>query len=84
MPQKDLDGIKGSVAQLKEKMGTLEKAALPGRFKDKEQVFGAARSKLAVALKALDASLSSKQPGEINKNINEVHSRYEELNKIFD
>jgi hypothetical protein len=84
MPQKDLEAIKGSVAKMKEKMEVLEKASLPARFKEKQEVFVAARARLAAALKTLDGSLSSTQPGEIDKNINQLHSRYEELSKIFE
>ena len=83
-PQKDLKSIETSVAQMKQKMAMLDKASLPARFKEKEQAFVDARTRLGAAVKALDASLASKQSEVIDKNIDQVHSRYEELNKVFE
>ncbi len=83
-PQKDLKSIETSVAEMRQKMAMLDKAALPARFKEKEQAFVEARTRLGSAVKTLDASLASKQSDLIDKNIDQVHSRYEELNKIFE
>jgi hypothetical protein len=84
MPEFNLEKIKGSVAELRTSMATLNKAVLPDRLKEKEKAFAAARSKLSESVKLLDSSLKSNDKKTINEKVDVLHSRYEELNKIFE
>ncbi len=84
MPQKDEGKIRLSVALLIEKMTALSKASLPAKMKDKTTAFNEARSRLGESLKSLEQVLTSSNSVEIDQHINTVHSRYEDLNKIFD
>jgi hypothetical protein len=65
-------------------MQALYKATLPSKFKGKESAFKAAKKELAAALKTLEVSVSGSDQNRIDKDINAVHSRYEELNKVFE
>jgi cytochrome c556 len=84
MPQKDKEKIKASVSVLTQRMQALYKATLPSKFKGKESAFKAAKKELAAALKTLEVSVSGSDQNRIGKDINAVHSRYEELNKVFE
>ncbi len=84
MPQKNLEAIRSAVVQLKDKMAALEKTQLPPKWKGKGQEFADATGSLAKSLKSLDASLSSDDLEEVKKKVEAVHSRYEEVGKIFE
>lgn len=81
----DYATVKNSVAKLKEKCEKIMEAKLSERLKSKEEVFNNARSGLEKAVKEL---FSVSQQGDNQKNIvkalDAVHSRYQELEKVFD
>lgn len=79
-----LDAVSTSLKTLKEKMGPLSAAALPERLKAKEAEFVAARGRLAAAVDAAVASLEGKDEKKIREAVEAVHSRYQELEKVFD
>jgi hypothetical protein len=79
-----LDGVSQSVKALKEKMDPLSAAALPERLKVKEPAFAAARTQLATAVDAAVASLEGKDEKTIRVAVDLLHTRYQEVEKVFD
>jgi hypothetical protein len=79
-----LEGVSQSVRTLKEKMAPLSAAALPDRLKAKEGAFVAARGQLATAVDAAVASLEGKDETSIRAAVELLHTRYQELEKVFD
>jgi hypothetical protein len=79
-----LDGVSQSVRTLKEKMAPLSAAALPDRLKAKEAAFVAARGQLAAAVDAAVASVDGKDEKSIRAAVDLLHTRYQELEKVFD
>ncbi|MBK6404644.1 MAG: hypothetical protein IPF66_06185 [Holophagales bacterium] len=78
-----LEGVSQSVRTLKEKMGPLSAATLPERLKAKEETFVAARAQLATAVDAAVASLEGKETA-IRVAVDLLHTRYQEVEKVFD
>jgi hypothetical protein len=79
-----LEGVSGSVRTLKEKMGPLSAAALPDRLEAKKGAFVAARAQLAAAVDAAVASLEARDEKAIRAAVDLLHTRYQELEKVFD
>ena len=79
-----LEGVSQSVRTLKEKMGPLSAATLPERLKAKEETFVAARAQLATAVDAAVASLEGKDETAIRVAVDLLHTRYQEVEKVFD
>jgi hypothetical protein len=79
-----LDAVSQSAKTLKEKMGPLSAAALPERLKAKEAAFVAARGQLSSAVDAVVASLDGKDEKAIRAAVELLHSRYQEVEKVFD
>ncbi len=79
-----LEGVSQSVRTLKEKMAPLSAAALPDRLKAKEAAFVAARAQLAAAVDVAVASLEGKDEKVVRAAVELLHTRYQELEKVFD
>ncbi|MRR13472.1 hypothetical protein EG835_13695 [bacterium] len=79
-----LEGVSQSVRTLKEKMAPLSAAALPDRLKAKEAAFVAARGQLATAVDAAAFSLEGRDETSIRAAVELLHTRYQELEKVFD
>jgi hypothetical protein len=79
-----LDEVSKSVATLKEKTGPLSAAVLPERLKAKQAAFDSARVQLAAAVDATAASLAGKDEKAIRAAVEVLHSRYQDLEKVFD
>jgi len=79
-----LDAVATSVRTLKEKLAPLAAAALPERLKAKEATFVAARGELSRAVDLAVASLDSKDEKAIRAAVEAVHTRYQELERVFD
>lgn len=79
-----LEGVSQSVRTLKEKMGPLSAATLPERLKAKEPTFVAARAQLAAAVDAAVASLEGRDEKAIRVAVDLLHTRYQEVEKVFD
>lgn len=78
------EAVAQSVRTLKEKTGPLLAASLPERLKAKEPAFVAARGQLAAAVDAAVASLEGKDEKAIRSAVDALHTRYQELEKVFD
>ncbi len=79
-----LEAVSQSVRTLQEKMGPLTVAALPERLKAKEAAIAAARAQLATAVDAAVASLEGKDEKVIRAAVDLLHTKYQELEKVFD
>jgi hypothetical protein len=79
-----LDAVSQSVRTLKEKMGPLAAAALPERLKAKEAAYLSARGQLASAVDAAVASLEGKDGKSIHAAVELLHTRYQDVEKVFD
>lgn len=79
-----LEAVAMSVATLKEKMGPLSAATLPERLKAKEPAFVAARTAVGAAVDAAVAALPGKDEKAIRAAVELVHTRYQEVEKVFD
>lgn len=79
-----LEGVSQSVKTLKEKMGPLSTAVLPERLKARGVEFETARVRLATAVDAAVASLEGKDEKAIRAAVDLLHTRYQEVEKVFD
>lgn len=83
LPAKEMEKIRSSAAELKQKMAGLNAAQLPERLKQKDPEFQAAKKALSVAVDSLAATASS-SVDKITAVVNEVHSNYQALERIFE
>jgi hypothetical protein len=84
LPKYDIQNIRTSAAELKQKMAALNSAGLPERLKQKEPEFQAARTRLSASVDALEASLKANQEQKIKEAVNTLHSNYQALDRIFE
>jgi DNA transposition AAA+ family ATPase len=83
LPKHELENIKSSVVELKQKMAALNAAKLPERLKPRESEFQAARAKLSRSVEALESSTRSNREKTIKDAVETVHSNYRALDKII-
>lgn len=84
MPENNVGKIKESAAELTVKCEELNKALTPKKLQTKEGLFNKARTELTAAVENLNEVLKlEKDKQEIDKAVNDVHSKYEELEKLF-
>jgi len=80
----NLEKIKESAAQMLAKVDELNKAKFPERLKPREENFNKAKSELELAVKKLkDVVKSGNNKSDVKAAVNFVHSKYEELEKVF-
>ncbi len=84
MPKDSLAEAKVSVRQLQEKMALLNKAVLPSRFKAKEDSFTVARNQLDKAVAEFAVIVHSDEAEKIKVAVEEMHTRYRALARIFE
>ena len=65
-------------------MGPLSAVALPERQKAKEPAFVSARAALGAAVDAAVAALPGRDEKAIRAAVEHVHTRYQEVEKVFD
>jgi hypothetical protein len=83
VPKNDLANIRKSAAELTQKMAALNQAKLPERLIDKDYDFQVARGMLAQSVAALESGIQSGDEKTIRDAVENVHSRYQALEKIF-
>jgi hypothetical protein len=84
MPENQFDKIKEAAAQLKEKSDALIKSTLPEKQKARFEKFDKARNELATAVEGLNKVVAEGNNKEkINNAVDAVHSKYEELEQVF-
>jgi hypothetical protein len=84
LPEYDIEKIRTSAEELKQKMQALMSATLPERFQSKNPDFMPARRKLAESVEALNSIVGTGSKETIKKAIDDLHKNYQDLQKIFD
>lgn len=82
LPEYDLEKIRSSVSELKQKMAALKNAAPPARLKASPAEFQSAREKLSASVDALDASLQKNDEEKIKAAVETMHSDYVALSGV--
>jgi hypothetical protein len=83
LPEYEIEKIKSSATELKQKMAALNAAKLPERLKQKETEFEAARSRLSKSVNALEDALRTNQEKTVKAAIETLHSNYQALDRVF-
>lgn len=84
LPEYNYEKIKESSAQMLVKIDELNKAKLSERMKPREEKFNNAKSELEIAVKKLnDVVKAGDNKNNIKTAVDSVHSKYEELEKVF-
>ncbi len=83
LPKYDIQNMRSSVAELKQKMAALNAAKLPERLKQKEAQFVAARNKLSTSVSAFESSIQANIEQKIKDALNQLHSDYQALDRVF-
>ncbi len=84
LPEYDIEKIKSSAVEMKSKMEALNKAQLSQKQKSKEDKFNTARKELDDAVLALNEISNNDSREKVTVAVNKVHSKYEELEKVFE
>jgi len=84
VPEKKWDALCGITADLVAKAEALAKATLPKRVAAKAEAFKAAAGALVADARALAAACTDRKPGAIEKAADALHTRYQELEKLFE
>ena len=84
LPQYDLEKIRSSVAELKQKMAALNAVQVPERLKGNAPEFQAARSRLSASVDALESSLQTNNEEKIKAAVETMHSNYQTLCRVFE
>jgi hypothetical protein len=84
LPNYEIEKIRASAAELKQKMEALNGAKLPDRLKQKGAAFQAARARLAKSVDALEVSVRSNEENAIRAAVDSVHAGYQTLNQVFE
>jgi hypothetical protein len=82
-PEKDYQAINESVPEFNERMKVIEKAELPGFFREKEEDFKKKREALANAVLDLEKSARGDNNQELLKATENLHTAYEQLVRVF-
>ncbi|MCU0454436.1 MAG: hypothetical protein MUE68_12355 [Bacteroidetes bacterium] len=83
LPEKDLQRIHVLAEELKAKMEKLSAATLPARHKEKAAAFEKARTSLSTSVAALHKAVPGGTIATLTPLIEEMHGRYEDLDKVF-
>ncbi len=83
-PQKDTAEIRKSVVLLRQKMEKIKGVVLAGRWKEKQAKFEEARQRLEASLTLLEKSLAAPASDDWYRQIETVHSGYENLTRVFE
>jgi hypothetical protein len=83
LPEKDVQRMHVLVEELKGKMEKLSAATLPARLKEKAAAFEKARTALGISVAALHKAVPGGTAESLKPLIEDMHSRYEDLDKVF-
>lgn len=84
LPAKDFAAIKAASPLLVKKAEALAQAVLPKRIETRQGAFRQAAQALLEAAKALGQACCGNDPSVIDKAVNEVHARYQAVEKVFE
>jgi len=82
LPNNDLQKIRTSASELKQKMAALNAAKLPERRRQQQPQFDAARARLSSSVDALEAIVATGDERKIGSAVDEVHSNYQALDRV--
>ncbi len=82
LPEYDLEKIRSSVSELKQKMAALREAEPPASIKGNASEFQAAREKLSASVDALEASIQTNDEKKIKAAVETMHSNYQALSGV--
>ena len=84
-PEYNFEKIKESAAEMQTKMEELNNAELSQKMKSREEAFNNARMELEIAVKKFNETVNSNDNKKSVENaVDLVHSKYQELEKVFD
>lgn len=84
LPQKDQKAMVAVLPELSAEMDTLARAALPKRFADRKPEFEKARTALAQGVKQVVKVTPRADWAKTEKAVEEMHSAYQAVEKVFD
>jgi NADH dehydrogenase/NADH:ubiquinone oxidoreductase subunit G len=84
LPDYDLEKIRSSAVELKQKMAALNACQLPERLKQKEAQFQTARIKLSKSVDAFESGVRSNDEKTIKDLVSVLHADYQALNQVFE
>lgn len=85
LPSFQIDKIKASAAEMKDRMADLNRAKLPARLEAKQPEFVSARAELSKAVDEFGAVMAgAADRKQIEAAVEKVHSAYESLNSVFE
>lgn len=84
LPEYDIEKIRYSAEELKQKMQALNTAMLPERLQSRNSEFQEAREKLSESVEAFNTSLRTNREETIKEAINELHIKYQAVQRIFE
>jgi hypothetical protein len=82
-PEKDYQAIRDAVPEFKEKMEVIEKAELPGFYREKKDDYEKKREALAKAVLDLEEKSKGTDNEALLKAAENLHSAYEQLVRVF-
>jgi hypothetical protein len=83
LPDKAYDKIRGVTADLVTKAEAITKSTLPKRLEAKSEAFKKAAAELLSAAKQLEASGQAHDHTGMDKGVDDVHAKYQALEKLF-
>jgi len=84
LPQNQMEKVRSSAVELKQKMAVLDSAVLPERLKQKQKEFTSARADLSKSVDGLQAAIQSKVEKTIKDVVETLHSNYQKLERVFE
>jgi hypothetical protein len=84
LPNREFDSIKSVADDLVQKAEAITKTTLPKRLESKEEEFFVAAQELYAASKSLAETCQQENEESIEKAIDHLHTKYQNLEKIFD
>jgi hypothetical protein len=84
LPEYDTEKIFSSAEELKQKMRALNSATLPERLQSRNSDFTLAREKLSESVEAFHSVVRTGGEENIKKAIDDLHTNYQTVQKIFD
>lgn len=84
LPEKNYDEIETASSDLVQKAEAIAKASLPQRLEEKTEAFSLAAKSLSEAAQKLEETCLSEDTAAIEKAVEHLHTKYQDLEKIFD
>ncbi len=84
LPGKNFEAIKNKAGSFVEKAEAITKATLSKRLASKTENFKLAAAELLVAAKELEEICKKNEYEKLDKAVDHLHSKYQELEKVFD